>query len=418
MRISIFNSYLKGGASKSAQRLYNGLLETGEDVDFLIKNEKGKEQSIIDGYKVLDRRRFSKKKTDQFLFYLSRGKIPRNILTHRKKIGLDKLSTPLNDFKIMKINESSNSDIINLHWVADFFDLKSYLSKESKPIIWTLHDEFPYSFGEHYNEKFVIDKFVKVIPRIKVEEEIIFERKIREIKLKIFEKLDNLTIVGPSKWISQQSQNSELFSKYKTHVIPYGLDTNVFSIFDKLFAKRFFNVPDDRISILFVADNINENRKGFRILLKALEYLKVEKLNLLIVGSGYFEVKEFLGVHNVINFGRVNDERIMALIYNAADLFVIPSIMDNLPNTALESVCCGTPIIGFHVGGIPDIVINGENGYLCDELDSERLAEQILKGIRNINSFDNKKISEVARIKYSLKAQAKSYTELFQTKLV
>jgi glycosyltransferase involved in cell wall biosynthesis len=88
--------------------------------------------------------------------------------------------------------------------------------------------------------------------------------------------------------------------------------------------------------------------------------------------------------------------------------------MDNLPNTAIESICCGTPVIGFRIGGIPDIVSHGENGYLADNLDSERLAENILKGIRNIDSFDNEYISSEAIKKYPLELQASRYIELFK----
>jgi glycosyltransferase involved in cell wall biosynthesis len=104
----------------------------------------------------------------------------------------------------------------------------------------------------------------------------------------------------------------------------------------------------------------------------------------------------------------------MAIVYSAADLFVIPSLIDNLPNTAIEAICCGTPVVGFNTGGIPDIIEHGVNGLLANEFNAESLAIQIGAALKDLHSFDSDKVSARAREKYELKRQAQAYLELFE----
>jgi glycosyltransferase involved in cell wall biosynthesis len=414
LNITIVNTYLKGGASKSAQRLHLGLVNLGYDPKFLVKNNKGCEQALISGYLTVEK----PNKIERVKKYLKiadkSNPVFDGLINNRSLNGLDKFSLPYSKLNISRLIEVQNADVINLHWVADFLDYRSFFKSNDKPVFWTLHYESPYSYGEHYNEKYILDKQKNIKPRFKSQFEKKCENKIRDFKLKIFDKVENLEIIGPSKWICDESKKSELFSKYKTNYIPNGINTGIYRLWDKSFAKKFFNINEEYPSLLFVADNVNDNRKGLRLLLSALEFLKEENLNLLIVGSGEININTKNTKHTVYRFGRINDERVISLVYNAADYFLIPSIMDNLPNTAIESICCGTPVIGFRIGGIPDIVSHGENGYLADNLDSERLAENILKGIRNIDSFDNEYISSEAIKKYPLELQASRYIELFK----
>jgi len=224
-----------------------------------------------------------------------------------------------------------------------------------------------------------------------------------------------LQIVGPSKWICNQSKNSEVFGNFRTHHIPNSINTKIFKFFNKDYSKDLFNLPKDVPTVLFVADTFDNNRKGFRFLYQALELLSDQKLNLLVIGSGNITKYSFGINHKMFFLGSVKEELIMSIAYNAADLFIIPSIMDNLPNTAIESICCGTPVIGFEIGGIPDIIQDGLNGYLAKNLSTESLALSIKKGLVNLSLFDNVNISELARTKYRLEIQAQKYVDLFES---
>lgn len=117
---------------------------------------------------------------------------------------------------------------------------------------------------------------------------------------------------------------------------------------------------------------------------------------------------------NIIELGRINDEKLMAMVYSASDLFVIPSLYDNLPNTMIESLLCGTPVIGFNIGGIPDVVIDQKTGYLCPEISVQSLKETIEKFLINPDIFDREKIAAISKSKYASNIQAKNYIELYQ----
>lgn len=410
------NTSLKGGASKSAQRLFCGLQKVGVDLEFLAKNQKGSEHRVIDNYSVAESNSYFRKFEQKLRKLKIKGEYEK-YLVWRDRNGLEKFSNLKSDLRIDKIINNHKYQFVNLHWVADFLDYKSFFKNCNKPIFWTLHDESPYSFGEHYNQKHIIDESGMIQFRELSSLEKKIQGKIRNEKLKIFEKVNNLEIIGPSKWICEQSKNSEVFGKYRTYNIPYGLNTNVFRLWDKEFCKTFLEIPHDKPTLLFVADSLENHRKGFRILLKSLEMLGNLKLNIMLIGSDKPKDLKLSDNHRVYSMGTVIDERVMSIVYNAADLFIIPSLMDNLPNTALESVCCGTPVIGFDIGGIPDIIEDGVNGLLVKKLCHEHLAKALHDGINNLEKFNNKNISNSAVEKYQLQIQALRYMELFDSKI-
>jgi glycosyltransferase involved in cell wall biosynthesis len=416
MRGLLVNTSLKGGASKSAQRLFCGLQSVGVDVEFLAKNQKGQEHRIIDKYSVAESNSYFRK-FEQKLRKLKINDEYEKYLDWRTKNGLEKFSNLKSVYEIDKIINNKNFQFVNLHWVADFLDYESFFKNCKKPIYWTLHDESPYSFGEHYNQRHIVDESGMIQLREHSSREKKIQGKIRNQKLKIFEKVHNLTIIGPSKWICEQSQDSEVFGKYKTFNIPYGLNTNVFSLWDKNFCKTFLDIPIYYPTLLFVADSLENHRKGFRILLKSLELLGNLELNIMLIGSDRPKDLKLSDNHKVYTLGTVIDERVMSIVYNAADLFIIPSLMDNLPNTALESVCCGTPVIGFDIGGIPDIIEDGVNGLLVKKLCPEHLAKSLQDGINNLEKFNNANISKNAVEKYQIGRQASRYLELFESQI-
>jgi glycosyltransferase involved in cell wall biosynthesis len=418
MRGVLVNTSFKGGASKSAQRLFCGLQILGMDVDFLAKNHKGSEHRIIDKYSLAESNRFFIK-IEKKLKNLSKIKNEYDkYLLWRTHNGAEKFSGLKSNIKIDKVINKKNFEFVNLHWVADFLDYNSFFKSCKLPIFWTLHDESPYSFGEHYNQKLIVGLNGMIQEREISDLEKKIQGKIRKQKLEIFEKVNNLTIIGPSRWICEQSKNSEIFEKYKTYNIPNGLNTDVFRLWDKELCKSFLNILKENVTLLFVADSLENHRKGFRILLRSLEMLGNVKLNIMLIGTDKPKDLKFSDNHKVYSLGTVIDERVMSMVYNAADLFIIPSLMDNLPNTAIESICCGTPIIGFDIGGIPDIVEDGVNGTLVQKICPEQLAVAILNGITNLEIFNNIDISLNATEKYKLERQALRYIELFEGKVI
>ena len=196
--------------------------------------------------------------------------------------------------------------------------------------------------------------------------------------------------------------------------IPYGLNKELFIPRNKEYSKDILKIPKDKKVILFVADSIHNNRKGFIYLKKAFEQLAMENIVLCAISNKNSNKMSF---ENYIELGAFDDEEMMSIAYSAADVFVIPSLMDNLPNTVLESLLCGTPVIGFPVGGIPDMIENGVNGFLTKDISVSSLLDSLNQFLARDNVFDKKIIREVAINKYALEVQAEKYIELFNNVL-
>jgi glycosyltransferase involved in cell wall biosynthesis len=349
-------------------------------------------------------------------------KIPDNLAAERKFIDLMKkeleyYSYPKSKIDITENDVYENSDVINLHWVADFLDWETFFKKNKKPLIWTLHDQNPFLGGKHYEERYYgIDKFGYPINRRISSKEIEMESCLLKSKLKILSNINDIHIVTPSKWMMNASINSDLFGRFTHHHIPYGFPENTFKLLNKNFCREILCLPFDKRVILFVADSLGTARKGIAYLDQALQIIRKRNFSeLLFIAVGGKD--NFILGDDVINLGKIRDERMMSIVYGAADVFVIPSLEDNSPNTIVEANLCGTPAIGFDVGGIGEIIVNKKNGLLCTELCVKSLADSIVDFFENIDKFDRELIALQAKEKYKLSVQAKAYKQLFHTVL-
>ncbi len=418
MKILLVNTYDKWGAANSCLRLHKGLLKSGVDSCVLLRNK----EKNISFTEVIKPRKEIKSKIQkvkynirmilkEFKLLKERPVSENEIFLRKRSKRLEAFSFPDSKFDITTSESYNEADIVNLHWVANFLDYSSFFEKNKKPVVWTLHDMNPFSGGEHYLEKYLgIDELGFPIQRTRSEEELRLSKKNIAIKIQALSKIDNLTIVTPSEWLAYEARRSEVFKGYPICCIPYGLDAEIYKPRDKNFSRELLNIPKDRKVILFVADSIDNNRKGFIFLKKAFERLADQNLVLCAIGDKNIDS---LTTENIIQFGTIYDERLMSIVYSAADVFVIPSLMDNLPNTVLESIMCGTPVIGFPVGGIPEMIQNGINGFLTDEINVNSLVATINKFLNNSNSFNRVEIRNNALNKYDQKVQSKKYIDLF-----
>ena len=319
-------------------------------------------------------------------------------------------------FKLNLVKEISEADVINLHWTSGMLDFENLVATfKGKNIVWTLHDMNSFTGGCHYSQgcqKFKTGCGNCPLLNSGIENDL--SKKIFSIKEKSYKNLD-IQIVTPSKWLGETAQESSLCSKFAVDVIPYGLPTDIFAASSKNDIKKKLGIPLQYKVILFGAENVRNERKGFVYLLKALEKLKTkDDIILATFGNQSSEIK-LNGKFKVINFGSISGENELAMIYNAADVFVLPSLEDNLPNTVLESLSCGTPVVAFNIGGIPDMIRHKKTGYLAEYKNSQSLAEGISWIIKNKNliniSYDCRK---EALEKYPLELQAKNYLTIYQ----
>ncbi len=277
-------------------------------------------------------------------------------------------------------------------------------------MVWTLHDMEPFNGGLHYNKLItgINQDGYPIYSPLNREEQMISEEIINQ-KKRALNGVENITVVAPSVWLKNESRKSMLLGKYPHQAISYGLDVSVFKLYDKSFARKIFNLPADKTILLFVAHFLSNNRKGFAFLQKSMELINNDKLVVCTVGSSTVKFNNL----QVLDLGRIDDDRLMALAYASADAFIIPSIEDNLPNTMLESLACGTPVIGFPVGGIAEVIENGVNGYLANEISVQGLKQAISTFLDSSDKFNNVKISEEACMSFNLEQQAEAYRNLY-----
>jgi glycosyltransferase involved in cell wall biosynthesis len=226
-------------------------------------------------------------------------------------------------------------------------------------------------------------------------------------------------VVAPSQWIATEARRSTLFDRFPVSVIPYAVDTEVFRPMRE--ARRLLDAfgisPSARI-VLFVADHTTNLRKGFQLLDAALGNLK-NNSDLAVVSLGRGEKPTLDAALHHVHLGSITEDRMMAAVFSMADVFVIPSLQDNLPNTVLESMASGTPVVGFRVGGIPDMVRDGENGLLVSSGDVVGLARAIEtlltdEGRRACMGIAGRRIAER---EYTYRVQAERYSTLYRSLL-
>ena len=290
-------------------------------------------------------------------------------------------------------------DVIHLHWICrGFLNIKSLLHFHV-PIVWTLHDMWPFTGGCHYsgncNQYKVKCGRCPILGSLKEND---ISRWTWKRKSKIIPKL-NLQVISPSNWMYSKAASSSLYGKIPKIIIPNGIDTERFRPVKHRDLRSLFGLPSNSRLLLFGAiDSIDDQRKGFHHLIECLHSLSLkvnrEKVELVILGSPPSHSNKIFGFK--INYiGKLNDEVSLSIIYSLCDVFIAPSIEDNLPNTIMEAAACGTPTVAFNVGGIPEMIKHKHSGYLAKPFSIENLS----KGIAWVISMEKRlaRLSENAR---------------------
>jgi glycosyltransferase involved in cell wall biosynthesis len=423
MKITILNTHdISGGAARAMYRLHKGLLEIGQESRVISVQKKSLDESVLE----LD---LAYKSSDDSPYKNPMSELIQEMIgKKRTKLSNTLFSFPYPDWDISTHPWVQKSDIISLHWVSFFLSPRSIeqLISLNKPVVWTLHDEWAFTGGCHYTagcEGFLED--CKVCPQLDIPNSKIPSFVLQE-KLERFQ--DNITIISPTIWLADRARKSKLFRNSRIEVIPNSLDTSIFRPTPKSEAKANWNISAETFTMLFGTDNGNERRKGFPELLDALKILqnnpgwksavKSGKIRVLLFGELSRDIQE-LGIPYT-SLGHTKDDSLLALAYSAADLFILPSLEDNLPNTMLEALSCETPIVAFRTGGMPDMVIPGRTGWLAGFAKPSSLAENILEAYENPEERQNLGYNgrRWMEEKFNLPVQANRYASLFEELLM
>jgi glycosyltransferase involved in cell wall biosynthesis len=293
------------------------------------------------------------------------------------------------------------ADIINLHWISGIVDYPTFFERCNKPVVWTLHDMNPFQGIFHYRED---EQYNSGIASA-------LDGKVKKIKRACYESLKMpLRIVTPSAWLEKEALASVLFKGFSTVTIPYSLDMDIFSPKPAEQARIDLGLPRERFLLLFIAQEIQSRRKGFDLLFTALQ--KKRHLPVTVIALGNVVEKNWASID--IRFaGTVKDESVLAAYYSAVNAFVLPSREDNLPNVMLESLACGTPVVGFPVGGIKEHVIPFKTGILAENISADALADSIESLYNNYSSINRMFIRNYAVTHFSHELQAHSYKNVY-----
>lgn len=307
--------------------------------------------------------------------------------------------------------------IVHLHWIAYMTDFKSFFQSipDSSPIVWTLHDMNPITGGCHYSGG--CDKFESGCgncPQVVAPNSFDVSRSGFRYKQSALKNKD-LTVVAPSQWLLTLAQNSLMFPAGTTfHHIKLGFDLQQLLPMNKREARAKLGIDVDAPLIGFGAESINNRRKGFDLLLSALSELEQrQKFECAVFGSG--DLQSELGLTKIHSLGFLNDAEKLRQFYSACDLVVVPSREDNQPQIGLEAMACGTPVVGFDVGGVSEYVNAGVTGRLARPNDVGDLATQIEKLIVDETGRTNMsdRCRQLMQREFDITKQAEKYIHLY-----
>jgi len=410
-KILILSAYDVGGASIAAIRLHLGLLSIGLNSKLLTLH---KSNSNIPEHFQFSPRSNWKKRIELKLRQRNEHNQRRSLNLSNNQSLSGEFSLPIASFDITDSPLWDWADIVNIHWVNEWITVEDVIRKSgNKPLVWTMHDMHIFTGGCHYSHHCYGFEFeCKNCPLLEKSNMPQLANQFWKVKRNAF-KMHNpkITITAPSNWMAGLAQKSSLLSKFEALGIPNSLDTKVFKPISKSAVRNVLNIPQEKMVLLTVIQSLEDRRKGFSYLIDALRLLEnPEDYFLCTVGN--MSGKESGYPINYLHLGTIVDERLMAIIYNASDILVHPAIEDNFPNVVIEALSCGIPVAGFKIGGMPEMIENGQNGYLSNEIEPEGLKDQILKSVALSQQKD--KISEMAHSKYDLKVQAKNFQILFE----
>lgn len=319
---------------------------------------------------------------------------------------------------ITRLREFREADIIHLHWINQGMLSLSGIRKilnSGKPVVWTMHDIWPATAICHL----ALDcrnftsrcRNCRLLPGGGSNNDLAASvwRKKQQMVAD-----ENIYYVACSRWLESEAKKSALLRGQKITSIPNPINTHIYKKGDKTEARQRLGLPTDRKLILFASQRVTNEFKGMSYLIEACRLLTyIPQLAVVILGGHAEEVVEQLPLE-AFPLGYINDEQRIVDVYNAADVFVLPSLSENLPNTIMEAMACGVPCVGFKVGGIPEEIDHQRNGYIAEY----RHAEDLARGIRWIlteadyDELSRNAIHKVAK-NYSQQSVAMRYLDVY-----
>lgn len=387
MKVVLVNTWEKnGGAAVACNRLFTAYKKHGITCKYLVLGKKSDDKNVIQ----LPENKFLSK-LYSITFYIEQF-----ILKIIKKKHTD-YSLSIFGIKLSKLKEVQEADIIHLHWIHNSFidigDIQK-LIEQGKKIIWTMHDMWAFTGGCHYAAKCELYKNTcNECPQLK--NEFFFDTALNQFNKKSKIEWNKIKFITPSQWLCDIGETSALLKNSTIKAIPNTINVDDFQPLVNEVAFRTLGIKlnsKDKI-LLFVSMNTLDKRKGFDELKEAIKIYcsKTDANTQLIIIGRIADHTDLDDIPNLIitKLGRISDMKKIAAAYALADAFLIPSNQDNLPNTIMESLSCGTGVVAFKTGGIPEMIQHLETGYLAELYNAEEFANGITWVLEHSNAIRN-----------------------------
>ncbi len=376
MRVLIVNtSERMGGAALAANRLVEALNNNGVKAKMLVRDKETDNITVVGlGNAVKGR----------LNFLWERWCVYWNLHLGRKRLfELDIANT---GYDITSLREFKEADVIHLNWInqgmLSIADIRKIL-ESGKPVVWTMHDAWPATAICHYTQG--CKAYTSTCRNCKMLPD---NGGPKDLAYRVWKKKaamidgQHISFVTCSRWLEGLAKKSALLTGQSITAIPNPIDTRVFCKKDQQEARKRAGLPLDKKIILFVSQRVNDRRKGMDFMIEAIDKMIAEHPEMkdtaaVAILGGHSE--DFTGHLRLPAYplGYVSDEKKIVDVYNSADVFVLPSLEDNLPNTVMEAMACGVPCVGFKVGGITEEIDHEKNGYVAQYRDSSDLAKGI-----------------------------------------
>ena len=415
MRVLIVNtSERTGGAAVAASRLMEALNNNGVKAKMLVRDKETDRLTVaaVPGQKWM-----------QFYFLWERFVVWLRLYFNRKHLFEVDIANCGAD--VTQLPEFQEADVVHLHWINQgMLSLKGIrkILNTGKPVVWTMHDIWPATAICHLTldcRNFETQcAHCRLLPGSGSTNDLstqIWKRKQQMLNDR------QITFVTCSQWLAGEAQKSALLKGQRVVSIPNPIDTHIYTPKDKQQARQRVGLPTEGRIILFASQRVTNRNKGMGYLLEACRLLaeqypeKKEDITVAILGGHAEEIEGQLPFRTC-PLGYVNDEQRIVDIYNAADVFVLPSLSENLPNTIMEAMACGVPSGGFRIGGIPEEIDHQQNGYVADYCSSEDLARGIWWTLYEADHEAVRKacLQKVAH-NYSQQSVANRYLEVYES---
>jgi glycosyltransferase involved in cell wall biosynthesis len=414
MKVLIVNtSERTGGAAVAANRLMEALKNNGVKAKMLVRDKETDSLTVCG---------LSSRWRTQWCFLWERFVIWLHL--HLKREHLFEIDIANCGVDITSLPEFQEADVIHLHWVNQgMLSLKNIrkILATGKPVVWTMHDIWPATAICHYSrgcEAYYTEcRHCPLLPGPIDLANKVWKRKQRMLEGQC------VTYVACSKWLSDEARKSALLKGQVVTNIPNPIDTRVFRPQDKQLARQSLGLPTDKRIILFVSQRVTDPRKGMSYFVDAVRKLveqypeMKDTVGVAILGGHAEEVASQLALPSY-PLGYISNPQHIVQVYNAANVFVLPSLEDNLPNTLMESMACGVPCVSFRIGGIPEMIDHQTNGYVAEPCNAADLARGIhcVLAEADYDALSHECLKKVAH-SYSQQSVANRYIEVYEAAL-